>query len=168
MLAGGAQLFRPVLCGRIEVMLATLYNSLIDSYIRLAGSTMPSNKSRYARRHMPQNRCKAKKGEVCCQATTRDGTKCKRIASVVFDLSKRRQFRIGSLGFEHPGFKCCAFCWQHATILIAGYGLRAWEFLTATLGPKLAGFTPEETLFVSYPRWSYEKRKMYGVEGLPF
>jgi hypothetical protein len=129
---------------------------------------MPGKKSRYRRRAKARSRCRAGPGEVCCQAITEDGTKCKRVASIVFDLSKKKTIRIGPFGFEHSGIKCCAFCWQHASMLTVGYGLKLWNILTSTIGPKLAGLTPEETMFVNYPRWSHEKRKMYGVESLPF
>jgi hypothetical protein len=129
---------------------------------------MPGKKSRYRRRERSRNKCNPKEGEVCCQAMTKDGTQCKRIASVVFDLSKKQTFSLGPFKYEHPGVKCCAFCWQHAAVIATNYGLKLWDILTATIGPKLSGFTPEETLFANYPRWSHEKRKMYGVESSPF
>lgn len=129
---------------------------------------MPGKKSRYRRRERAKNKSQPAEGEVRCQAMIKDGEQCKRMASVIFDLSKKRIFSLGPFAYEHPGVKCCAFCWQHATIIITNYGLKLWNLLTGTIGPKLSGLTPEETLFVNYPNWSQEKRKMYGVESLPF
>lgn len=129
---------------------------------------MPGKKSKYRRREKARSRCHAKEGEVCCEAMTKNGTKCKRIASIIFDLSKKKTFRLGPFGIEHPGINCCAFCWQHATMIAIELGLKLWDVLTSTVGPKLAGYSPEETMFVNYPKWSQEKKKMYGVESLPF
>lgn len=129
---------------------------------------MPGKKSRYRRRERAKNKSQPAEGEIRCQAMTNDGEQCKRIASIVFDLSKKKTFSLGPFTYEHPGVKCCAFCRQHATIIITNYGLKLWNILTATIGPKLSGLTPEETLFANYPNWSQEKRKMYGVESLPF
>lgn len=129
---------------------------------------MPGKESRRRRRLRKRELRRAEEDKNYCQAFTEMGGRCSRIATVVYDLTQKRAFKIGPFTLEHSGLQCCSFCTQHATMLAATYGLKLSYLLVKFLGPKIAGLDPTDAAYVMYPTWSAEKKRAYGLLGGPF